>query len=420
MFDKTKRSSKSDNFVKMLHRREMGSITNTVFQNSNSHMKFRNFQFKAALEICNCHRSMIVQIVYARRIIFALTSCGTCAAFSREANKKLCLLNTTPGQTIRSIFYNKENNSLITVSLYPFDTSLKCRTTPIEYIKRGQPEAGYPLFQSESFYWPGYIVFDNFNGRILSFSPQNGIYKVFDLNNYALLFSITDTNIMDIQITKGMILLIFRKSPIEDHLDFRILSMINGNVLKSLRHVLHSQKKLDFIGQFQEKLFIKQENNNMQIIDVVDDRLIEVSDTDIMTTSPFIVLNDKQLFLTFHNRSVNVRNFQGELVASFDEHLIWQPYSNSSNICVTGDQNYIISFCKVDSSGVDRGNRSINICNVVSGKRFSMISSNDDNAPTIKSSVKEALENVTRLCYNEEYNEIYTGNTLGMVHIWSN
>jgi hypothetical protein len=34
--------------------------------------------------------------------------------------------------------------------------------------------------------------------------------------------------------------------------------------------------------------------------------------------------------------------------------------------------------------------------------------------------VREALEDVTALFYDEERNEIYTGSRHGLVHVWSN
>lgn len=41
-------------------------------------------------------------------------------------------------------------------------------------------------------------------------------------------------------------------------------------------------------------------------------------------------------------------------------------------------------------------------------------------ASRIKSTVAEALEDITALFYDEDRNEIYTGNRLGLVHVWSN
>jgi len=38
----------------------------------------------------------------------------------------------------------------------------------------------------------------------------------------------------------------------------------------------------------------------------------------------------------------------------------------------------------------------------------------------MRSTVAEALEDITALFYDEERNEIYTGNRHGLVHVWSN
>lgn len=74
-------------------------------------------------------RSKVVEIVAAKDLVFALSHSGVCAAFCRRSNKRICLLNIHPDEVIRSLFYNKNNQSLITVSVYASDhfSSLKCR-----------------------------------------------------------------------------------------------------------------------------------------------------------------------------------------------------------------------------------------------------------------------------------------------------
>lgn len=42
------------------------------------------------------------------------------------------------------------------------------------------------------------------------------------------------------------------------------------------------------------------------------------------------------------------------------------------------------------------------------------------NSSVVRSTVAEALEDITALFYDEERNEIYTGNRHGLVHVWSN
>ena len=41
------------------------------------------------------------------------------------------------------------------------------------YIRRGQPDAGFSLFESESLKWPGFVEFDDVNGKVLTYSAQD-------------------------------------------------------------------------------------------------------------------------------------------------------------------------------------------------------------------------------------------------------
>ena len=176
-----------------------------------------------------------------------------------ETNERICFLNGSPDEVIRSLFYNKNNDSLITVSVYGSEnfSALRCRTTRIEYafgsirfvnaiafflyhvilkktlnysryIRRGQPDAGFPLFETESLKWPGFVEFDDVNGKVLTYSAQDryiesltwvmsekvntlwicsdailskrSTYKVFDLKNYTLLYSVSDKDVQEIKI----------------------------------------------------------------------------------------------------------------------------------------------------------------------------------------------------------------------------
>ena len=71
---------------------------------------------------------------------------------------------------------------------------------------------------------------------------------------------------MTLFISPGIMLLIFAKA--SSHVPLKILSIEDGTVLKSFNHLLHRNKKVDFIEQFNEKLLVKQENENLQILDV--------------------------------------------------------------------------------------------------------------------------------------------------------
>ncbi|VAI28875.1 unnamed protein product [Triticum turgidum subsp. durum] len=349
-------------------------------------------------------RSKIIEIVAAKDIIFALAHSGLCAAFSRVTNKRLSFLNLSPDEVIRSLFYNKNNDSLITVSVYASDhfSTLKCRTTPIEYIRRDQLDAGFPLFESESLKWPGFVEFDDVNGKVLTYSAQDG---------------------------PGIMLLIYDRTP--SYVPLKILSIEDGKPLKLFKHLLHRGKKIDFIEQFNEKLLVKQEDENLQILDVRSSELIEISIEKFMTPSAFIFLYENNLFLTFRNRTVAVWNFRGELVTSFEDHLLWHQDCSTNNIYITTDQDLIISYCKSDAAaddGTASSIGSINMSDIMTGKCIAKIAANDpaltiaprkNGSPSIWSSIPEALEDVTALFYDEDRNEIYTGNSQGLVHVWS-
>ncbi|XP_047306991.1 uncharacterized protein LOC124910402 [Impatiens glandulifera] len=444
------------NSVKKLQKREICSKRGRAFSMSDAEERFRNIRLQEEYDThdpkgqCGMvlsflrKRSKIIEIVAAHDIVFALAQSGVCAAFSREANQRICFLNISPDEVIRSLFYNKNNDSLITVSVYASDnfSSLKCRTTRIEYIRRGKPDAGFALFESESLKWPGFVEFDDVNGKVLTYSAQDSIYKVFDLKNYSMLYSISDKNVQEIKISPGIMLLIFKAS---GHVPLKILSIEDGTVLKSFNHLLHRNKNVDFIEQFNEKLLVKQEDENLQILDVRNSELTEVSKAKFKTPSAFIFLYENQLFLTFRDSTVAVWNFRGELVTSFEDHLLSHPDCNTNNIYITSDQDLIISYCKADTDDpLSEGNAgSINISNILTGKCLAKIRTGNSSPVldcgcgdcsngntcrskkriqplSMRSTAAEALEDITALFYDEDRNEIYTGNSHGLVHVWSN
>ncbi|GKV02889.1 hypothetical protein SLEP1_g15270 [Rubroshorea leprosula] len=439
-------------FNKLL-RREISSNPHPAYSVSNGHEKFRNMRLVMEYDTHDpkghspealhflMRRTKVMEIVAARDIVFALAHSGVCAAFSRETNKRICFLNVSPDEVIRSLFYNKNNDSLITVSVYGSDnfSSLKCRSTKIEYIRRAKPDAGFPLFESETLKWPGFVEFDDVNGKVLTYSAQDSIYKVFDLKNYNMLYSISDRRVNEIKISPGIMLLIFERD--SGHVPLKILSIEDGKVLKTFKHLLHRNKKVDFIEQFNEKLLVKQEHENLQILDVRNAEIMEVSRTAFMTPSAFIFLYENQLFLTFKDRNVAVWNFRGELVTSFDDHLLWHPDCNTNNIYITSDQDLIISYCKAESEDqwMEGNAGSIHISNILTGKCLAKINasngtpkvdcpsssskvdrSSSSSISHMTSTVAQALEDITALFYDEDRNEIYTGNKNGLVHVWSN
>ncbi|KAL1503139.1 hypothetical protein AB1Y20_011201 [Prymnesium parvum] len=353
-------------------------------------------------------RSKIVEIVSAGEVVFALTLSGVCVAFC--GRKRLAFLNTTPDEVIRSLFFNKANNSLITVSVYREDnfSSLKCRNTPLEYIRRGKPDAGFPLFESESLKWPGFVEFDDVNSKVLTYSAKDKAYRVWEMTNYELLYTLPDDDVTEIKISPGIMLLIHQRQG--GHVPLKIISIEDGSTLKEFNHLLHRSKKIDFIEQFNEKLLVKQEGENLQIVDVHTSAVINIAQTKFATPSAFIFLYENQLFLTFRQRQVTVWNFRGEQVTHFEDHVLWHPDTNTSNIFITAAQDYIISYCRTESSSEGLPTGTINISNIHTGKCVARIPGDLDS---------KLMQDITSIFFNEERNELYVGSRTGILHVWS-
>ncbi|CAI7904674.1 unnamed protein product, partial [Closterium sp. NIES-53] len=174
--------------LKKLARREVSARGNWAFKRTSSEEKFRNFSLQGEYDTFDAkaaqverlsflkRRSRIVEIVAAKDLLFTLAHSGACAAICLESRRRLCYMNVGSEEVIRSLFFNKNNDSLITVSVYAQDnfSSLKCRSTPLEYIRRGRPSEGFALFESESLRWPGFVEFDDVNGKVLTYSADNG------------------------------------------------------------------------------------------------------------------------------------------------------------------------------------------------------------------------------------------------------
>eukprot|EP00192_Tetraselmis_astigmatica_P003969 CAMPEP_0117685326 /NCGR_PEP_ID=MMETSP0804-20121206/21669_1 /TAXON_ID=1074897 /ORGANISM="Tetraselmis astigmatica, Strain CCMP880" /LENGTH=468 /DNA_ID=CAMNT_0005496569 /DNA_START=135 /DNA_END=1542 /DNA_ORIENTATION=+ len=337
-------------------------------------------------------------------------------------------VNVKPDEVIRSLFYNKSNNSIITVSVYSTDnySSLQCRSTPLESIRLARPDEGFALFESECLRWPGFVEFDDVNGKVLTFSAEERVYKVFDLRTYKLLYDIVDHRVQEVKVSPGILLMILLQTGNQQPL--RILSIEDGTPAKELVYILQPGKTVEFVEQFNEKLLVKQESENLQIVNLRTDCHIEVGRTESMTPAAFIFLYEKEMFLTFQPCSVSVWNFQGELITVFEDNQMWCPDSRTNNIFITHQQDTIISFSLEDRCGeqstADRlGSRGfISVSDILTGKCLARIEAPGTPGCLPLTGLAErtaaALTDVTALFYDEDRNEIYTGTRDGLVHMW--
>jgi WD40 repeat protein len=362
-------------------------------------------------------RTSIVEICAADSVIFALTKSGVCVAFDRDSQRRLCYMNIAPDEVVRSLFYNKTNASLITVSVYREDnfSSLKCRSNPLRFVTQPKPnpkEGMLRVLESESLCWPGFVEFDAVNSKMLTFSAANSIYKIWDLTSYQMLYSIAGSDdklgkIDEIKISPNIMLIIY--ATCNKHVPLDVLDIGTGACRKRLRHPLHPSAQIEFIEMFNEKLLLKQVNRPLQIIDVKSDPpvVLEITTTTTLTPSAFIFLYEAELFLTFLDQNVHVWDFKGNELQKFESHQ-----SQSNAVYITSSQDLIIS---MNHSTVPNISSSINVSEILTGRCLTQIKANSSDPRRMA-----ALQDITALYYNEDRNEIIVGNKQGRLHVWGN
>lgn len=401
-------------------------------------------------------RSKIVELVVAEDLIFGLNQSGVCMAFDRQTKKRLCVLNTSCDEIIRSLFHAKCGRSrLITVSVYRDDnfSSLQCSTTTLEDIRKGRPDRSRPIFQSELLRWPGFVEFDDVNSKVLTYDAKDRKYKVWSLTDYRFMYEMNEPNIEEIKISPGIMLVIFTKSEDQRRIPLQIRDIETGAVLQEFEHELNPRKEIEFIEQFNEKLLVKQQDGPLQIMDVramgskvgdEDDNmrsvpLISIPCDAFKTPKAFIFLYENQLFLTFRRCTVGVWNFRGHKVTEFEDHQLYNQETNTNSIYINTHQDLIISYCRssrTNTSSISNRRRrvgprdgegatvswfddrednrmgAIHVSHILSGKCFARIAPEDPLS-------RKALSGITALFYSEETNEIFTGNSRGLINCWA-
>lgn len=413
-------------------RREDNRLRAETFRKLTEAEKYRNMRLFAEV---NTHspnneqlqlefmrrRSKVMELIAAEDVLFALAHSGACAVFERGNYRRIGFLNLDEDEVVRSLFYNTVKREVITVSVTSRDhySSLRCRSVPLEAVREGRLDEGEVLFNGERLKWPGFVEFDDVNRKVIMYyaNGEESVYRVYSMERYELLYEVAESGVSEIKISPGILLIIFE--PGRNHIPMRIVDMESGENLRDLHHFLHIDRKVEFIEQFNEKLLIKQEDTNMQILDVRDGTVCEVDRYEFPTPRAFIFLYDTQLFLTFRKRIPHVWNFRGELVTSFEDHELMSKSCMTNNMYITSDQSTIISYCRArdrtsHSVTSSSGWGTINFANVFSGECIAKIGDSPDRWQN-----EHPLDEVTCIFFDESRSTLFTGNRKGKVHVWS-
>ncbi|EOD06571.1 hypothetical protein EMIHUDRAFT_453439 [Emiliania huxleyi CCMP1516] len=247
-------------------------------------------------------RSKVIEIVCSDDVVVALTLSGVACAF--KDGRRVAFLNVTPDEMVRSVLFNRRSASFVTVSTYRADhfSSLHCRSTLVEWVRRGEPEAGLPIFQQEELRWPGFVEFDEVSCRAVTFSAADRTYGIWELANFSLLFRLRDPEIAEVKAAaRNALLVVHRRKA--DAMRVQVLSIADGTSL------LGSESPVA-AGQLQ-------------------------------APSSTLHLYERNLFLAVSGRALAVFSLQGDRLLGMDHTLWCDGESAMSNLYVTTAQDFL-------------------------------------------------------------------------------
>lgn len=420
-----------------LMRRELGAADSSVLTEIGLRDCFGSMHISHTLDVVDTEvmrlslpflrkRSQVVEVLCCGGFIFVLTHNGLCAAFTSHG-RRLGLLNVEHDEVVRSLFYNKTNRSIISVSVFNRDkyTSLHCRSTALAHFSLGTgAAAGFPIFTTENLQWPGFVEFDDVNSRVLTYNASSLTYRVWDLCTYTEIFSICDPYIAEIKVSTGIMLLMYSRPPGHSFLPIKLVSVVDGAPLRSIRVRLLSNDKVDFLELCDNSLLIKQKHHALQVCNIFDGSVTTVPASVFKSPEAFIFLLNSSCFLTLDAQRIRVWNATGACITNFDDHVLTPTTQLCSGVSVFKSQSYIASYC-IASARNDRGrendspggavakNCAIHVSSLSSGRLVAAL------APEGRPFAEQvALQDCTCLVYCEEHAQLLTGTSDGRVHIW--
>jgi len=356
----------------------------------------------------------VCEIVSAEEYLFCLTRGGICVVYDRDTMTrvgKLCNLQTSVLQAVRSLFFNRCTSCLIVVAVDQTDNfqSMKCYSLPLLLIRRGIFNMAIPILTSENLSYPGFVEFDDVNQKILTLSvPGQGEnrsaeYKVWSMADYTMLYMLpsSTTIIAEVKISPGLILVMHTRT--RNTIPLKVLDIHTGTVRRELSPLLKQHCRLELVELFNDKLLIKQQNQSLRIIDVRTQACVTVPQ--FATPSSFIFLYEKNLFLAFHECKLTAWNFNGDIVSSFPE--LCSPGRNNYNVSITRSQAQLVAVCSTGDQSVQ-----LSLCDTVTGQVLGTLTTETSNAPGM------SLCHITSLLFDEDKHVVYAGNTFGHVNIW--
>ena len=350
---------------------------------------YNNFTLRARLDTCTTHPQPsaafryfdaacpVVELACTGHVLFVLNKRGGCAAYHLPTQRLLRYVNVSEDDVMRSVFYNRHRDELITVSVHWHDTnsSLHCRSTPLAAVTASPPLSlphfalrSSPLLSNESLVYPGFVEFDDLNGILLSYSRDQSLYKLWRLSDYSVCWQRQGgpQHIREVKTCPGMILLVEARVGRLQRLS--VVECESGVEVGRISHMMTSDDESDceYIELFNHYIVIKERHQPLVILDLLrptaQRRIAPFPNPDA-----FIFLYERRLFLTFNGREVRrwhadkAHEWSRDGGVGFEGQLL--AYGGSTSIVyVSAKQEVMVAYCKDERGAGESGSDAQCIC----------------------------------------------------------
>lgn len=269
-------------------------------------------------------------------MIVTLFENGRCAIFQKDTHVTI-FLNKSVDEQIKSIFYNRLNQSIIVVSVTKKDeyNSLKCRSVPLRLIQQAFEKVtsysnpsqsfflmkkefkGQKLFSDFVLRWPDFVEFDELNGKIITKHSLEDSYRIWCLSSYTLQFVIKEQNVAEFKICNGVMLLLHNYE--NDQVPMTLIKVKTGEELMKFKFV-NISKEIEFLEQFNEKIMIKTCDKDLIIYNTKTQQKIKVKG--FQAPEAFIFLYEQEKILTLKDGKVQMWTSNGKMICDFGGQVL--------------------------------------------------------------------------------------------------
>jgi hypothetical protein len=347
-------------------------------------------------------QSVVLEIVATDSLLFVIDSRWQCLCVDKQ-QFALKLELTRPEELCRTLFYNRHNSTVmlvLTKNNLQF-SYLSCRSYDLEDLKAGKAISS-ELFKEEDLRPPGFIEFDDLNKIVLTKSAANAEFKFWSMNDYSLLFCITDSCVEEIRLTNELVMLVH--SPSAAHVVCKLVSASTGKFIDVFDISIRADRLIELLELFGCYLLLKQFSEPLLIINLLSRTRTVLHG--FISPHHFIYLHEKELFMALRSSVIELWTFGGKLLKVFSTPVAAQTNGIiPSKLYISRAQDMMMSVC-AEHGRSGRRQQVVKVYKLSSGELMREIKDSS------------ALENLSAVTFDEHFAVMFTGHMDGSVTWW--